>query len=131
MSNTYSKISQSRLTTCHPELQRLFYKVLEEYDNSIVCGIRSKENQDEAFYNGYSKVQYPNSKHNKTPSNAVDVIPYPSGWEDTKEFYLFAGYVMRVAEELGINVRWGGLWSGKKGYVAKNSFNDLAHWELI
>ena len=52
-------------------------------------------------------MQYPNSKHNKLPSKAVDVAPYPIDWNDPDRFYHFAGYVRGIAEGMGIKIRWG------------------------
>lgn len=43
---------------------------------------------------------------------------------------MFAGYVMRVADELGIKLRYGGDWDGDKK-TADQSFNDLPHYEIL
>lgn len=125
----FSLISKARLATCHPDLQRLFHEVVKRFDCRVLCGTRSQMKQDAAFAAGYSKVQWPNSKHNRSPSLAVDVLPYPVDWGDTNRMYHFAGYVRRTAEELGIPLRWGGDWDGDTE-VDDQDFNDLAHFEL-
>lgn len=126
----YSNTSKRRLSSCDERLQRLFNEVIKSWDCSILCGGRSKEDQNKAYSENRSKVKYPDSKHNSLPSKAVDVAPYPIDWNDLGRFYMFAGYVLRVAEELGIKVRYGGDWDGDSR-TADQSFNDLPHWEIV
>ena len=130
----FSKTSIDRLNTCDKRLQRIFHKVIEFWDCTIVCGRRGEEEQNEAYNNGRSNLRYPESKHNLSPSKAVDVVPYYNGvgidWSDTLGFAYFAGYVKRIADEENIKVRWGGDWDGDKRNKDQN-FNDLPHWELI
>ena len=47
----FGKTSQSRLSTCHNDLQRLFNRVVEKYDCTIICGQRSHEEQTSPFSN--------------------------------------------------------------------------------
>lgn len=122
--------STRNLESADVKLQVLFAEVVKGWDCSVLCGERCKAVQDTLFRSGRSKVKYPESKHNSSPSKAVDVAPYPVDWDDVGRFYMFAGYVMRVAEELGISVRYGGDWDGDKR-TADQTFNDLPHWELI
>lgn len=122
--------SERNLSSADPKLKELFNEVIKRWDCQVICGKRGRAAQDRYFYSGRSKTRYPNSKHNSSPSQAVDVVPYPIDWDDLGRFYMFAGYVIRVAQELGIEVRYGGDWDGDKR-TADQSFNDLAHWELI
>jgi peptidoglycan LD-endopeptidase CwlK len=126
----FSTISTTRLSTCHPDLQRLFNEVVRHYDCTILCGTRGKEEQDKAFREGNSKLKFPKSKHNSTPSKAVDVAPYPLDWNDTKRFIHFAGFVEGVADCLNIGVRWGGDWDSDK-LMSDEKFVDLPHFELV
>lgn len=126
----FSKTSIDRLSTCDVRLQQLFYAVVETWDCSIICGRRGKEEQNKAYAKGKSGLRFPESKHNSLPSKAVDVAPYPIDWNDLGSFYMFAGYVKRVAEEMGIEIRYGGDWDGDKK-TADQTFNDLPHFELI
>jgi peptidoglycan L-alanyl-D-glutamate endopeptidase CwlK len=128
--NKFSKKSQERLATCHPDLQKIFNKVIEHYDCTIVCGHREKEDQDEAVRTGASKLAWPNSKHNSLPSRAVDVVPFPVDWADTSRMYHFAGYVYAVADYYGIKLRWGGDFNGDFKFLDEK-FKDLPHWELV
>ncbi len=128
----FGRLSLAQLDTCHPDLQRLFYRVVEKYDCSVLVGNRSHADQDKAFnaVPQRSKVKWPNGKHNSLPSSAVDVAPYPVDWSNTKRFYHFAGYVQGIANELGIKIRWGGDWDSDYD-LDDQKFMDLVHFELI
>jgi hypothetical protein len=126
----FSGRSTARLLECHEDLQLLFFQVVKNFDCSIMCGHRGEEAQNEAFDKGYSKLKFPQSKHNKTPSMAVDVIPYPIDWDDTNRMYFFGGYVKGIAEGLEVKIRWGGDWD-RDTEIDDQSFIDLPHFELI
>ena len=135
----FGETSLKRLSTCDPELQRLFLKVVRKYDCSVLAGHRTRVDQELAYASKRSKVRWPDSKHNSIPSNAIDIVPYPIDWGDTgteKEkrkalarFYHFAGYVLAVAETMEINLRWGGDWDSDKHFNDQN-FDDLPHFQL-
>ncbi len=126
---SFSAKSQAKLATCHPDLQRVFNEVVKHFDCTIVEGHRGKEDQDRYYAQGKSKVKYPNGKHNKEPSLAVDVIPYPVDWNARERFCYFAGFVKGVAKMMGVNIRWGGDWDSDTE-LADNQFDDLPHFEL-
>tara|TARA_Y100000310_G_C20654718_1_gene801385 strand:- start:1684 stop:2076 length:393 start_codon:yes stop_codon:yes gene_type:complete len=126
---SFGSKSRRRLNTCHPDLQKVFNRVVINFDCSVICGHRNQEGQDKAYDQGRSKVKYPNGRHNAAPSNAVDVAPYPIDWSDRERFNLFAGYVLGIAQSMGINIRWGGDWD-KDFQVKDNNFDDLPHFEL-
>lgn len=146
---TFGYTSRTRLATCHPELQRLMNEVIRTYDCSIIEGRRDKATQDGYFARKVTKVQWPNSKHNAIPpelSTAVDVVPYIRSmggqiWPnpDTQSpedylrilgaFYMFLGYVQRIAVELGIPIRMGADWDSDRNLLDQK-FHDLPHIEL-
>lgn len=126
---SYSSRSRGKLQECHPDLQDLFNEVIKHFDCAILTGHRSKEKQNDAFAKGLSKLKYPQSKHNKTPSLAVDVAPYPIDWGDKERFYYFAGVVKGIATQMGIDIRWGGDWDSDT-QVHDQTFMDLPHFEL-
>lgn len=125
---SYSKSSKSKLETCDPRLQDIFNEVIQIIDHTIVCGHRGEKDQNEAYQDGKSKLPWPKGKHNKNPSLAVDVAPYPVNWNDHTMFYLLAGVILGVAHKKGIPLRWGGMWDGLQG--GKSKFQDLGHFEI-
>lgn len=127
---SFSKKSKEQLATCHPDLQRLFNEVIKHYDCVVLEGHRGEAAQNAAFKAGNSKVKWPNGNHNKLPSLAVDVVPYPIDWKNAKRFYDFAGFVRGVANQMGIKIRWGGDWDSDKD-LDDNSLIDLPHFELM
>lgn len=129
----FSRTSLMKLNTCNSELVLLFSVVVRDYDCIITCGCRSKYDQDQAYLTGKSKLKYPSSKHNLTPSIAVDVVPYQLGKGaiyNSSQCYHFVGYVLKTAETLGIKIRCGADWNMNKN-VKDQKFNDLCHFELV
>lgn len=126
----FGKKSQDNLDTCHPDLQKLLNEVIKGFDCSVLCGHRGKDEQNEAFRLNQSTLQWPDSKHNDAISTAVDVVPYPIDWENLKRFYMFGGYVLGIAEQMGIDIRWGGDWD-QDTFIKDQNFNDLPHFELV
>lgn len=132
----FSDESFSKLSTCHIDLQTLFYEVVKNFDCTVLEGHRGQADQDKAYADGKSKLKWPNGNHNANPSNAVDVSPYPINWNDTKRFYYFAGYVLGVAHKLKDegkithSIRFGGDWD-RDNDLSDQTFNDLVHFELV
>ena len=130
----FGRTSRTNLQQCHPDLQRLFEEVVKHFDCSVICGHRGEAEQNEAYHAGRSGLKFPQSKHNKTPSMAADVAPYYSGegipWEDRERFILFAGYVLGVAEQMGLKVVWGGDWDSDRK-MKDHTFFDGPHFELV
>lgn len=130
MTYSFSAQSQLNLEGCDPDLQKVFNKVIEEVDCSVISGHRGEAEQNLLHHQGRSQLKYPKSKHNHTPSLAIDVVPYPVDWKSRDRFYLFAGYVLATAKSMGVELRWGGDWDGDFE-IADNSFDDLAHFEKV
>lgn len=127
---TFGQRSRNNLETCHEDLQKLFNEVIKHFDCSVICGHWGQEEQDRAFHDGRSKLKFPQSKHNKTPSLAADVVPYPIDWNDTRRFYMFVGIVRGIAAMMNIPVRCGADWDGDMEIKDQN-FHDLPHFELL
>ena len=134
----FSNISKERLQTCHKDLRTLFGHIIQDYDCTIVCGHRDREDQNKAYDEGKSKLRYPNSKHNKYPSLAVDAAPYENGGIDWSysQMAFFAGYVLGVADRLyriGVishRIRAGIDWNGNRD-IDDETFKDASHFELV
>lgn len=130
--NSWGRKSQKGYDSLNTDLMRLCDQILGKWDCSILWGFRNKERQEGMVATGNSQLHFPFSKHNRYPSAAVDLCPYPiPDWEkDTHVFRTFGGYVLGVADTMGIKIRWGGDWDGDKD-LNDQTFNDLVHFELI
>ena len=125
----FGRRSKERLATCEKDLQMVFNEVIKHVDCSVLEGHRNGERQNKLYEEGKTKVRYPNGRHNSSPSRAVDVTPYPVDWKDRERQTLFAGFVLGVANQIGINLRWGGDWD-QDFEVQDNKFDDFPHFEL-
>lgn len=125
----FGERSLANLAQSDKRLQRLFREVIKHYDCTILEGHRMEADQNRLFDEGKTKLQWPDSKHNKFPSMAVDVMPYPIDWEDDKRNYHFAGFVMGVAAMMGIPIRQGVDWDGDRD-ISEHKFQDLPHYEV-
>lgn len=96
-------------------------RAIIEYDFSVLCGYRNEHDQNEAYDNGFSKLKFPQSMHNRYPSLAVDIAPYPINWKNSVAFCELANIIKRISEQTMIPIQWGGDWV---------KFIDMPHWEL-
>ena len=135
--NNFSAISKERLKTCHRDLQLLFAHVIQDYDCSVICGHRGEIEQDAAFAEGKSQLKWPDSKHNKVPSEAADVAPHEEviDWGKLQSAY-FAGYVMGKADQLfkigtiSHRIRCG-VDFDMDNDVDDSTFWDACHFEIV
>lgn len=122
----FGEASRKQLSSCVWPLQQLMERVVLVRDISIVCGIRSEEDQNKAVAEGTSMLSYPNSKHNVIAagalSKAVDIVPWPEQYTDDLTMVHVAGIVLGIASQLMISVHWGGNWK---------KFKDIWHFEMI
>jgi peptidoglycan LD-endopeptidase CwlK len=101
----------------------------EVSDVSLVCGHRSESAQNQ-LYPEFTKVRWPDSKHNKYPSEAVDLqpFPYPQVESELREQLAYiAGRAIQYAQSRHITLRWGGDWN-RNGSIVDNKFDDLYHF---
>lgn len=143
MAYKWSRVSQSRLYTCVPEIIAVCDKVIETADCKVLYGHRTPQEQyrlyraGKSLCDGYRKLSY----HNHLPSKAVDLVLCPVLWPDAKDifaderearlerFNAFGGYVLGIAHGMGIPLSWGGDWDGDWNLI-EHSFRDLAHFEV-
>ena len=133
----FSRSSIQKLSTCHESLQQIAHKAIIHTDFTVLEGHRDQKQQDLYYSKGVSKLKFPHSKHNSSPSRAFDIAPYisgkvlinPAGVAEYGQFYYMAGVVMSIAHNLGTPLRWGGDWNNN-GAFSDNNFNDLFHFEL-
>lgn len=137
---TFSKTSLARLYDCHSDLQKIAMNAIKVYDFIIGTGFRNKEEQDKAFAEGKSKLKWPNGKHNKFPSEAFDLYPYPfdgsNNPDNLMRFYFLAGVILSIAEmlynkgEIKHKVRWGGDFNHNMVFT-DDKWDDLPHFEIV
>ena len=113
--------SKERLQSCDPQIQKVLEEAIKHYDFSVLEGHRTEEKQQEYFKSGASKVQFPNSKHNVSPSLAVDVVPYPIDWDNIHRFKELSEVIKKACKTVEVdNLHWGfDLWQW-----------DMPHWEI-
>jgi peptidoglycan L-alanyl-D-glutamate endopeptidase CwlK len=118
----------------HPILQDVADYILQNIaDITLLSGHRTERQQNHLFTMGRSRLQYPKSKHNRFPSEALDFQPYPYPDQEPELWAglaLVAGAAIAYAEQKhGVKLRWGGDWN-QNGSVVDNGFDDLFHLEL-
>lgn len=131
--NQFSANSKRRLDTCHEAIQAVMNIASLWVDITILDGHRGQVRQNEAYQKGYSQLKYPHSKHNKIPSLAVDIAPYPIDWKDTGRFKLFIGKILMIADILLRHTEWeliSGVDWDSDSFVKDHTFLDHPHFEL-
>lgn len=138
----FSERSNERLDTCRHELQKVFRLAIQRsgVDFGISEGQRSVKRQQELYAKGRTEkgeiVTYVDgvnkrSKHNYIPSEAVDIYAFVNGsasWE-TKHLCYLAGVIMACANELNVDLTWGGNWDNDGQIISDQNFVDLPHFE--
>lgn len=158
----FSKTSLKRLETCHKDIQTLMlYAIMTSpIDFGIAYGERSTEEQFELFKVGRaedsegrwvvidsSKVITnvdgftEQSKHNKKPSEAVDVFVWVPGKKelmyDAMHLCFLAGHILKCSKELLAKgeikhpIRWGGNWDNDGEILYDQKLWDKPHFEII
>lgn len=107
MSYTLGTRSSQRLSGVHPDLVAVVKRAIQitEQDFSVLEGIRNINRQRELFKAGKSTTM--NSRH--LTGHAVDLAPWPISWE-WEGFYPIAEAMKQAAEELEVDIVWGGAW---------------------
>ena len=120
----FSEHSKEKLATCDLRLQSIFNEAIKSMDMTIVTGYRGEVEQDQAFKDGRSLLKFPNGRHNRNPSLAVDACPFPYDWStDSPPIKLLADHIKAVGESLQIEIEWGGECFGP-------DFRDTDHFQL-
>lgn len=125
------KRSRSRLKGVDSRLVNVLNEVCKYFDITVIEGLRSQERQNELVAQGKSKTKF--GKH--VQGKAVDIAPYPIDWKARDDFHYLGGFVLGIASQMGINIRWGGDWSDSslsqnRRTTKDNNFDDLVHFEI-
>ncbi len=130
----YGSKSLTTLADADIDMQRIFHAAINLglVDISILESHRPEAEQNRLFKLGKSKVEYPNGKHNKKPSMAVDAAPYVNGKASFKYEHCLhlAGIIQAVGVMLGVEIRWGGNWDMDGEVMTDQDFQDLVHYEV-
>jgi len=124
---SFSLNSQATLSTVHIDLQHIFDLAIQrsEIDFGIppTGGRRTAEEQNALFLGNKSKCDgFIRPSYHQT-GRAVDVYAYVGGkasWEE-KHLTAISKVVKACADELNIEITWGGDWTG---------FVDMPHYQL-
>ena len=135
--HAFGRRSEDALATVDGRLDRLCRDVLAAvpFDLAVLCGRRSKEDQEKAFAEGRSKVHWPHGRHNTARpgdlARAVDIAPWPIDWNDLPRFVFMHGAFAMQAHNLGIRIRHGIDWDGDGVLLKDQRFDDYPHIELL
>ena len=134
MTRIWGERSTRVYETLHPALQDVMdYVLLHVADVSLIFGHRDEAMQNHLYATGKSQLRWPDSKHNKLPSKAVDFQPYPYPEETVKLWAglaYVAGRAIEYGKTRGYELRWGGDWN-RNGDLTDQNFDDLFHLELV
>lgn len=129
MAYQLGKRSLQNLSGVHPDLVAVVKRAIEitEQDFSVIEGIRNINRQRELVKAGKSTTM--NSRH--LTGHAVDIAPWPFNGdfdedgipniEDWDQYYPLETAMKQAAEELEVDLEWGGDWK---------SFPDGPHYQL-
>jgi hypothetical protein len=120
----FSQRSFERLNTCDHRLINICNEAIEitPIDFTVLHGFRDEISQNIAYQEGKSKAQWPNSKHNNSPSKAIDLAPWPIDWKNKYRFHMLAGVILSIANELSVDLIWGGFWGWDFGHFEIKEF---------
>lgn len=128
----FGKKSKKRLEGVDVRLVDLVNTVVKYFDITIIEGLRTQKRQDMLVKDGKSKTKF--SKH--IEGKAVDIAPYPIDWKSRDDFHYLGGFVLGIANQKGLKIRWGGDWDASSQFEGRrttknNNFDDLVHIELL
>lgn len=146
--------SKKKLSTCESDIRLICNEAIKYIDFSVITGHRTKKKQN-SLYPKFTKLKWPDGKHNSFPSTAIDIAPYIppygtifGGKEQIlkmselrnvskvaaenfviKSYARMIGFIEAVAATNEIIIRVGIDWDGDFDMLDQ-TFHDLGHWEL-
>lgn len=140
----FGATSRERMKDLHPKLVEILKKSILIIDFAVVQTHRSVAEQQRLYAQGRT-LPGPivthidgvrrKSKHNHKPSLAADCCPWKPGvgldWNDRESFSVMGGVFLAIAQELHIDVRWGGNWDEDAYFREKGDNWDMPHLELM
>lgn len=121
----FGKKSIANLRGVNIKLVNVLNQAIKHFDFSVIEGMRSLETQTQYVADGVSKTL--KSKH--LEGKAVDIAPYPIDYDDEERFVYLGGFILGVASQLGVKLRWGLDWD-MDTYTKDTNFRDIGHFEI-
>ncbi len=121
MAFTLGTRSKANLQGVHPDLVKVVQRAIQitTQDFTVIEGLRDIKRQEELFRKGATQTM--NSRH--LTGHAVDITPWVNGeisW-DWKYYPEVAKAMKQAAQELKVDLEWGGNWK---------NFKDGPHYQL-
>ena len=121
----FGRKSLAQLRGLDSGLVNVLNQAIKHFDFTVIEGLRTLETQKEYVAKGASKTL--ESKH--IDGKAVDIAPYPIDYDDEERFVYLGGFILGVASQLGVKLRWGLDWD-MDTYTKDTKFRDLGHFEI-
>ena len=121
MAFTLGTRSRANLQGVHPDLVKVVQRAVQitSQDFTVIEGLRDIKRQEELLRRGATQTM--NSRH--LTGHAVDITPWVNGeisW-DWKYYPEVAKAMKQAAQELKVDLEWGGNWK---------NFKDGPHYQL-
>ena len=122
----FGKKSRENLKGLNSGIVNVLKRSILHFDFSVIEGRRTLETQKEYVAKGASKTL--ESKH--LEGKAVDIAPYPLDYDDIERFVYLGGFILGVASQVGVKLRWGLDWD-RDTYTKDTGFRDIGHFEIL
>jgi peptidoglycan L-alanyl-D-glutamate endopeptidase CwlK len=130
MAFKFGKKSKECIATLDTRLQTIVNIAILTVDFAVIEGHRGEDRQNELLVEGKTQLAWPLSRHNTSPSKAMDILPAPYDWNNRESFIRFAAFIIGIGAALGVVIRWGGDWD-RDWDLKDNKFNDYPHFEIV
>jgi hypothetical protein len=116
-----------KLSAVDPYLQNWFWtSVIPKFPNAHVSwGFRDEEMQNSCLAAGTTKLEWPNSAHNKSPARAIDLFQIIPGNDTSSPVAIWApAFFVSLSDMIAkedLPILWGGQWK---------ELGDKDHFEL-
>lgn len=116
-------LCEDMLSHAHSHLVAWFLDCAREAapNAHISCSYRGPEAQNLAFQSGMSKLQYPNSRHNRMPAEALDLFALSTENIASFPYKFYLKIWDATLRRNYVSIEWGGNWK---------SFKDYPHFQL-
>jgi peptidoglycan L-alanyl-D-glutamate endopeptidase CwlK len=135
-----SRRSLGRLEDVHPDMVLVVKRAIEisEQDFMVLEGVRTPERQRELYAQGRTApgqivtwtLKSNHFVQDDGYGHAVDLVPFPVDWADSKKFDAIAEAMFAASEELRVPIRWGRDWN-QNGKPGEKGESDSPHFELV